>query len=824
MRGQALESLDVADQTVRDRFLSRVCRARQAPRRRPGATAARERGNLQHGFNFSSPQEGAPDRLLATSHFVGSSQAVRRWANPLFVVSTLVSAFALFLVQPFAARALLPRYGGAPAVWITTSVFFQVAVLAGYAYAHLAIRRLPPRLLIVGHATLAMLAIIALRPHDLLQQDGAAHLGASGMLVTLLAKSVGASALLVASTSPLIQALLARARLSPNPYLMYIASNGGSLAALFAYPAVLETQFGLGAQATLLRALLAGALLLTVACTLVAHACAGRDTAAADPTRVEPAEPAHTPGGAPRAATRQAAMWFLLAMVPSMLLSGMTLHITTDVVAAPLFWVVPLALYLVSFMVAFSRYGERWVGLAKRVALLVSLILICFMRARVASLFVIAPHLLLLFAGATAAHAELARLRPPPADLTRFYLVTSLGGAAGGAFCSLLAPRVFRDLHEYPLAIVLLVMLLAPRERGSWKELPIAAVGFGAATFGFGMLSQKLGLDTSRSAALVFGPVVLGAFVVRERRYVMATALAASLLIDVMLLRGDVLFADRNFFGVLRVQTDASRRFVAIVNGTTSHGLEDTERPGAPLAYYDPTGPAGDVLETLNAESRVRSGTDAEGRSLERGRKVEVIGLGIGALSAYAQPFDQWVYYEINPLDVQLAQDTRFFHALSRAQGHTEIVLGDARLELRQHPAPSSSDTTSRKSALLVVDAFSSDMIPMHLLTSEAVALYAARSDVVLFHLSNRFADLVPVAAASANAAGLRCRVRVDLNLTDEEADRGKRASIWLAATTSDALLQSIASRNAEWVEPRMAAKPWTDDRADIVSVLKFRE
>lgn len=732
---------------------------------------------------------------------------MKRLALPVFVAATFLAAFVLFAMQPFAGRALLPQYGGAPHVWVTTAVFFQVAVLLGYGYAHAAPKRLSPAPLAGLHLALAIVAIVAFRPHGLV---GAATLGTllagappGVRLLCHLAVTVGVPAFFLSSTSPLVQLFVTRTKTISNPYYLYVASNGGSLLALVAYPALVEPNIGLATQSAWLR----GALAAAVACAATSawlgrlRSPEGRTEAAAAAPLPAPPLASASPA-APDAATQW--RWFLLAFGPSLLLSGMTVHVTTDVVAIPLFWVVPLGIYLVSFMVAFGRYGQRISGPVRRIALLFGTFLICAMHANVASLWAIVPHAVYLLLAATACHSILASLRPHPTHLTRFYFVMSLGGAAGGAFCSIAAPLLFRDLTEYPIAIVLVAWLLvdgSDRVRPWFLAIPIVT---GALTYGLAQVSMRSALTGSTAAALTFGPVILLAhgFSKYKNRY--ALAVAGIFVASTLFLRGDLAYRNRNFFGVLRVVREGDGRFLAIVNGTTTHGIEDVRAPGTALSYYHPTGPAGDFFGVLHL--------------LSPGHRVFIIGLGIGTLGSYAVPGDRWTFFELNDLDVYLARDAGYFHALSSMRAPYEIVVGDARLELERRTA------TAGDADVVVVDAFSSDMIPIHLLTVEAVKLYDFHARwAILFHLSNQFADLAPVTAAAASAVGLSSLVRTDLELSAADARAGKRASTWLVATRDPQVLLDLARRNPDWVAPPLARAPWTDDKADVLSALSAK-
>lgn len=731
--------------------------------------------------------------------------SMRRLANVLFVAATFTSAFVLFVMQPFAARALLPRFGGAPHVWVTTAVFFQVAVLLGYGYAHVAPRRLSARGLTFLHAGLALVVALGFRHGALLDADVAeARAPVLGLFVAL-AGSVLGPALFFSSTSPLVQLLLARTGLRPNPYSLYVASNGGSLLALLAYPFIIDPWLGLAAQAVALHVAVGVAATFIAGATLTALAL-GPSQAQSEAVALE----------APPPDARTQARWFVLAFVPSLLLSATTLHVTTDVAAIPLFWVAPLGLYLVSFMVAFGRYGERTLSGFRRATGFFAVLVVVALHAQSASFAVLVPHAVFLFVATTACHGMLAASRPNAAHLTRFYVVMSLGGALGGAFCSIVAPLAFRDLWEYPLGIALVVALVTEYDAPPRPLDALLVPAFGVAVVALGKLGRgKLGLTAGPLAALTFGPVMLAAYPLRGAKKPLAVA--GALVAGALLLEDHLLFRDRTFFGVLRVKenTEGTRR--AIVSGTTSHGLEERAHPEKSLAYYYRTGPAGDVFGLLAGLAPKPEHTPGKG-----GRRVFVVGLGVGALGGYSEPGDTYTFFELDPLDVWLARDSGYFQTMAAMRGRAEVVVGDARLELARlalvHDRAGAPDTP--QADLLVVDAFSSDMIPVHLLTREAMKLYARLSEVgVLVHCSNQFANLVPVTTAAMKDAGLAPRVRVDLAITEAERADGKRASVWVFGAKNETFAEKLETIHG-WKTSTPAARPWTDDHADVVSTL----
>jgi hypothetical protein len=722
---------------------------------------------------------------------------MRRVANALFVASTFASAFVLFVMQPFAARTLLPRYGGAPHVWVTTAVFFQVAVLLGYGYAHLVPKRLGPKALTFVHAAFA--AVVALSYRSGARLDASVAEGRSpivGLFLALLG-SVFGPALFLAATSPLVQLLLARTKLRPNPYSLYVASNGGSLLALLAYPFLIDPLLGLRAQSVALHGALVVAAVLIAGATIAAYRVS---------SEVRPE--ASAAEAVPPPSRRVQARWFVLAFAPSLLLSAMTLHVTTDVAAIPLFWVVPLGLYLVSFMVAFGRYGQATLPFFRRASLFFALLVVVAIHAKSASFALLVPHAAFLFVAATCCHSMLAEARPEASDLTRFYVVMSLGGAAGGVVCSIVAPLLFRDLWEYPLSLVLVVWLVVGGgEPFRPRDLLVAPV-FAAVVVALGKLGAgRFGLAAGPLAGLSFGLPMLGVYPLRGARQ--PIAIAGTLLAGAFLLEENLLFHDRTFFGVLRVKENPQKTLRAIVSGTTSHGLEERAHPEKPLAYYFRTGPAGDVFHLLDTIG------PAPG---EPGKRVFVVGLGIGALGGYAERGDRFTFFELDPLDVWLARDSGLFGTLTTMKSPGTFVVGDARLQLEHLERGASG---KKLADLLVVDAFSSDMIPVHLLTREAMNLYARLAEVgVLVHCSNQFANLVPVTAASMKSASLEPRVRVDLELTEAERNEGKRASVWVFGAKAPATVRRLETTYRDWKIAPAANDLWTDDHTDVVSTL----
>jgi hypothetical protein len=728
----------------------------------------------------------------------------------LFTITLFLSAALLFLVQPLVARLVLPLLGGTPAVWNTCMVFFQAVLLAGYAYAHAAPRWLGTRRQPLIHLLLLPLPFLLL-PYALPANLTPSETVPVFWLLGLLFVVAGLPFFVVATTAPLLQRWFTETGhpSAGDPYFLYAASNLGSILALIAYPAVVEPLLPLAGQGRLWEAGY-GVLVVLIACCAVAL---WRSPAA------RPGGPTEKAVAPPTWARRL--HWLLLAFAPSSLMLSVTTYITTDVAAIPLLWVLPLALYLLTFVLAFSRRQllphRGVVRFAPFVVLVVALLLLS--EATEPVLLLVAAHLAGLFWLALMCHGELARTRPDSRHLTEFYLWLSLGGVLGGLFNALVAPLAFTGVVEYPLVLVLACLLrpasVAPG-KPAWLPLrwgdALLALGVGAVTAALALAFRFFRVDLGRftAGALFALPLVL-VYVLQARPARHALAVAALLLAAVLYpgVHGAALYRTRTFFGVHRVTLDPTGRFRVLVHGNTVHGKEsvDLEHRGEPLTYYHRTGPAGRAFAALKGD-----------RHLER---VGLIGMGTGSLCAYAEPGQRWTFYEIDPAVVYIACKSGLFtfweRCKERCGDEPAVVLGDARLTLGR---------SDEKYGVLVIDAFSSDAIPVHLLTREALAVYRAHLDddgVLLFNISNRYLDLEPVLAELAADADppLTCVAWPDL--FGEEAS-GKSASHWVMMSASPEALKK-ARGTGPWRaarrRPGMAA--WRDDYSNLLGVIKWR-
>ena len=744
-----------------------------------------------------------------------------------------LSAFLLFSVEPLVGRLALPVFGGVPAAWATVLAFFQGVLLVGYLYGHLSVTRLGLRrgaLVHVGVAV-AALGLLLAAPADWTPLRDEAVPPALNLLA-IIAVTVGPAAFLLTATTPLLSAWYAAVRDAEtpgavDPYWLYALSNGASLVALLAYPLLIESMIGLAAQRVLWTAAI-GAFVLVVAAAAwrvrIAVPTAGGRAGAA-------VEPAVAVGTGEPIGLRRRLRWFTLAAIPTGLLTAVTTFVATDLVSAPLLWVGPLAIYLATFVVAFSGRGTalvRWatVGAPAAATLL-------WVPLGSGGIWPLLPLVAVELGGyavvAAALHGRLAADRPPAAHLTDFYLVIAFAGVVAGGFVALVAPVAFPDVWEYPLLVGMAVAALAltvepaarsvrggPRPRTSGTT---AAIDFGPFVAGAvarggpylvvaGLLGAAL-VATGPLAAeagirwlLVGGLVLLLGGVPRF----FAVATAAVLVLAVIVLPPAPLVRDRSFFGVTTVLASSDGERLEILNGTTLHGVQyvDAARRLRPATYYVEDGPIGDVFRHL------RAGRVADRRG---GPSIGIVGLGAGGLAAYAEAGDRWTFFEIDPVVVRMASDPTYFTYLRDMPAPTEVRVGDGRLELEAAAAASHD--------LLVLDAFSSDSIPVHLLTVEAIrdAMRTVTADGLLaVHVSNRYYDLAPAVAAAGRELGLASLRRIYAP-TPAAGQMGATGSIWVVLARDGASLASLSAAGWEPVRADGVA-PITDDRPDVLRFL----
>jgi spermidine synthase len=719
--------------------------------------------------------------------------------GPIFVAALLANAFLLFVVQPMFARAVLPLLGGAPAVWTACMLFFQGALLAGYAYVHAA-RTLPLVVQAALHTTVLAAPLLVL-PLELpeTQAFSPPHQPIA-WLIRVMVLSVGLPFVVLATTAPLLQRWFSATRhaSAADPYFLYAASNAGSLAGLLLYPILIEPSLSLQRQQRLWAAgYVLGAVLVAVCGAIAVRHHVVRTER--EPTRAE------------RIRSLRYLRWVALSFVPASLMLAVTTYLSTDVAAVPLLWIVPLTLYLITFVIAFSRAGANMAtAVARRLPIvLLPLVLLMVTRGGAPLWFMLPVHLATFTGLALLCHAQLAKDRPPAAQLTEFYLAVAAGGVLAGTFNAVLAPRLFTDIIEYPLAIAAACLLQASapqlRELLTAPRLLVRPGLAAAAALAALAIARALQLEPAGTLPLL-GVSALVAFSTKGEPARFAVAVALLLLSGAAIPSapwGQVIHAERTFFGVYRVSLDASGRFVSLYHGTTLHGRQVRgDRNPEAKTYYHPRSPIGEVLAAGSSRPDLAVG---------------VVGLGVGSLAAYARPEQTWTFYEIDPAVERIARNAQHFGYLERCGERCRVVLGDARVSLA---------AGGGRYDVLVLDAFSSDAIPVHLLTMEAVSVYLEHlrpGGVMALHVSNRHLDLRPVLARLARDSGLVAFARVDPIGRAEEAEHGYSTSDWVVMARAQPQIEAVILSKG-WVQlVADGAPPWSDDFSNIWTALEWR-
>ncbi|WP_181704914.1 fused MFS/spermidine synthase [Chthonobacter rhizosphaerae] len=726
----------------------------------------------------------------------------------LFAATLFLSAFLLFSVQPMFAKLVLPRLGGSASVWSVAMVFFQAMLLAGYAFAHLLTSRFEPKVAVVAQLTV-LAGCLTVLPVALPDGWGAPpESGTAFWLMGLFAAAVGLPFFAVAVNGPLLQAWFARTGHphARDPYFLYGASNIGSFAALIAYPILVETTLGGHAQTL---GWTGGFVLLAV----MIAACGGAMLRSGPVAHAIPVERELT-GDVPSLGRRL--QWIALAFVPSALLVAVTAHISTDIAAVPFLWVVPLALFLLTFVLTFRRNAaasHRRMLTLQPIALGI-LVVVTWGGLQLPLPAGIAVHLAVFFITAMVCHGELVRRRPPPARLTEFYLLMSLGGVLGGGFATLAAPVLFSTVVEYPLLLVA-GLLCRP---GVWSGEPSAirrdASLIAALALALGLPAiLRVPLDgvTGAPFAMIVAAAAGLSILARrnDRRFAgfMALVVAGALAYDPFFAKAE---SHRSFYGVHRVVDSPDGEHRLLMHGTTMHGVMRirnadgsafTGRP-EPLAYYWDGSGIGQAISAVRAAHGGRLGD------------VAVVGLGSGGLACAAEPSERWRFLEIDPVVAAIARDPDRFRYLQACTPDAPVVIGDARLTM-------AADDGIRFD-LVVVDAFSSDAIPVHLMTREAVRLFVGKTTergAVVFHVSNRHMELTSVVAAAAAAEGW---VAVSGAVNEPKSGEPFRLPTQVVVIARDAadLAGLAATPDFHPVRAGPAVSPWTDDFSNVLGAV----
>lgn len=738
----------------------------------------------------------------------GSGEA-RRDLGPLFVGTIFVGSFLLFLVQPMIARMALPRLGGAPAVWNSAMLVYQALLLGGYAYAH-ALGRLNIRNQSFVHLVLLAAAALLL-PIGLSQRALLDGMSPALAVPLLLFASIGPLFFAVSAQAPLIQRWYAAATGGRDPYPLYAASNFGSFAGLISYPLLVEPRMALSAQSGLWTVGYVLLVVLTLGCAWVLPK-AGVDTADAG----------YSAEDAPSA--RRRLWWIVLAFVPSGLMLSTTTYLTTDIVAMPLLWVIPLGLYLLSFTLAFGESRGVVISICRLSPVVILTVGgISLQNAPAQPVLTMVSILMLLFVVAVTLHAEMYRTRPSPRFLTGFYLCMSVGGVLGGIFSGLLAPLVFDWTYEQPILILLAGALVpqafllpgaerlwsGPRSRRILFTLVHAVIVAGIAYAAIERPWVWLYDNGAMIGAAAIGIVTLFCIGYRPPFLV---GLAAMVLVfggwDAIQRSLEPGARMRSYFGIYTIRDEDDRRVLA--HGTTQHGLQITTKAHERelTTYYSPYSGVGQALLRLPM-------------ILGDNARIGAVGLGTGTLACYTRPGQSWTFYEIDPLMVEIARDGGKFTYLRRCNPTVPIVLGDARLSLAKAPAAGLD--------FLAVDAFSSDAIPVHLMTREAFAIYGRvlqRRGMLLVHISNRFLDLEPVVAIAAREGGWHAARYDDRVEAGTDSYKYISSSNWILMTRDPDVLRQVTVNpppEGKWrplrEDPDFAG--WSDDYGSILPLLK---
>lgn len=685
-----------------------------------------------------------------------------------FVLSVFLSAFLLFQVQPMIGKFILPRFGGSPAVWTTAMLFFQILLTGGYAYAYWLIAKVNSGRQSLIHSLLMLASVgVMLFTWSFLLASSSSQpwIDVSSPVVgifTLLLISVGLPYFLLAANGPLMQAWFSRRFPQQSYARLYSLSNIGSLLGLLAYPTLIEPNLSLRAQGWMWFISFGafGVLILIIAF---------QNRAVTGPT--ESLSSVESDSSANRPTRALQTLWIVLAATASLLLLSVTNQISQEVAVIPFLWILPLTLYLLSFILAFSGeagYSRRFYLMLFAVSVLMMMYVYLYQDAAQVYLQV-SVYCLLLFSSCMLCHGELYRLRPDSRYLTSYYLMVSVGGALGGLFVSLLAPLIFSGYWELMVGLAMMVALWMTVLRAKSVEQHASWATFMAVVF-----------------------------------------LAATVLLSCIDLLQGSLFAKRNFYGVIRIKLTNPKKMTedayTMTHGITIHGMQFTkpEMRETPSAYYVRDSGVGLALD--------------HHRRIERGLKVGVLGLGAGTLAAYGKPGDQFRFYEINPIVIELAEGQGgYFSYLKNTKAKVTTVLGDARISLERELAQSDSQQFD----VLVLDTFSSDSIPMHLVTSEAFDLYLkhlAPDGLIAAHISNRYLDLNPVFWQLAQHHGLKI-----VSVLYPGDEQGGFPSEWLLLARNPAVLETpaIKQRSSDMSKHGTSILLWTDDYSNLLQILK---
>jgi len=709
-------------------------------------------------------------------------------------------------------KMILPLLGSTPNVWNTCMVFFQAMLLAGYIYAHKSISWLGVKRQAILHAVILFLPLLSLPlaiPNGWFPPTDKSPVLWLLMLMTV---SAGFPFFVVSANAPMLQKWFSNTshKAGEDPYFLYVASNLGSMLALTGYPFFMELKFRLTDQSylwmisylILVMFILSCAIFLWRSPVLIAKSTPEENINSLLPLNLK---------------TR----WVLLSMIPSSLMLSVTAYLSTDIASVPLLWVVPLAIYLLSFVLVFARkpvFSHKLMVKIMPIMVLPVMIYILSEQTKIIWLTFLL-HLLTLFVVCMVCHGELAKTRPAVTHLTEFYLWISFGGFLGGLFNALIAPVIFKTVIEYPLALVFACLLrpnLSSEKENSQKKkldfiLPLALGIFCFILFyGFHTFDMK---PDWLSNLLTFGLPAILCYSFAKRPVRFGIGVGVILMISTLCInaKANILYTTRSFFGVHRVVLDSEEKYSRekchyLVHGRILHGAQSINpaRRHEPLTYYYRTGPVGQLF-TAFQNDKTKS-------------KIAVIGLGTGSLTGYARIDQSWTFYEIDPVVKQIAGNEKLFTFLKDCYGKYNIVLGDGRLSVKKVP--------DHFYDIFVLDAFSSDSTPTHLITKEAIKLYLDKlspNGVLAFHISNQYLNLEPILGNLASDAGLTAYVQFDVNITPEEKSFGKKPSKWvIMARKKEDFGKLINDKRWKSLTYNPKFPIWSDDFSNILSIFNW--
>lgn len=724
----------------------------------------------------------------------------------------LVSAFLLFLIQPLVSKLLLPVMGGTPSVWTTSMLFFQALLLGGYCWAHIMIRYMPlyapPLLQLLMTAAGLYLINFSIDLHP----DFTSRSPVFWQLTTMF-QIIGLPYFVLATNAPLYQALyknfIDQTQSKKTPYALYSLSNNGSFLALVAYPFALEPLLTLENQSSFWSYGYAF-LCLLVACSALVFMRMYMTNREALQTRhkIEKTRDEASPY-----TLKNISLWLLLAFIPSSLMMGVTSHITTDIASVPLLWVVPLAFYLASFIIAFAEPPLWWAknDSTAYFAAFISAAIVLFstafptLMANISKLFI---HYIAFLFIATYAHLLLARVKPDAKYLTGFFIFVSLGGVMGGIFNALLAYQIFDTAKEYPIGIALFLIVIFLSKTDGWRRMNSDNFAAFAVVFSLiFLLALALKYAFLQFFAFLAGILILTAFYnVRKVAFaVMVCLIVATFIQD---FHRDYVLQERNIFGVLKIADNTKTSIRTFQHGTTLHGLQKlplSDSP-TPTSYFHPEGPLGDVFRYLDSKS------DNVPQS------IAILGMGTGATACYTKPNRDFTFVEIDKSVIDIASNPDYFTYLSACQPEARILLGDGRIELEKQE--------NNNYDLIILDAFSSDSVPVHFLTTEAFEMYKQKikpGGIIVYNISNRYFDFRHLVANLAAAHGFEAGYKESKTKPD---DPTFHPSSYMIVTQSEDTIKAISNQSDDpWVTEGLARpsqRLWTDSYANIFQVMKF--